>query len=122
MSKDRSLTDFSNDLVMRVPAGGGAPTTIANNLAMPYGLAADTSGNVYIADSNDYFVLKVPGSGLCSGIYSWGCPHVGNTISTYSRGGGCSGERVLRNWGMGFGNLRPAPTRSRKWPRLLAAT
>ena len=47
--------------------GDGGPATLAA-LNTPYGVAVDASGNIYIADSNNYRIRKVTSSGVISTI------------------------------------------------------
>jgi YVTN family beta-propeller protein len=38
--------------VLKIPAGGGSPTTVGTGLNFPYGVAVDGAGNVYISNSS----------------------------------------------------------------------
>jgi serine/threonine-protein kinase len=57
------VAEAVNNRVVKIPAGGGAETTVGTALAAPYGVAVDASGNVFIADSGHRQVLKVPVGG-----------------------------------------------------------
>ena len=49
--------------VVKVPAGGGAQTTVGSGLCAPTGVAVDGAGNVFIADYCNYRVVEVPAGG-----------------------------------------------------------
>jgi uncharacterized protein (TIGR03437 family) len=90
------IADFSNNRVRKVTPGGTI-TTLAGNglegysgdggpangaqLTTPVGLAADSSGNVYIADSGNNAVRVVNASGIISTV-------AGNGLAGYSGDGG----------------------------------
>ncbi|MGD0497335.1 MAG: putative Ig domain-containing protein, partial [Bryobacteraceae bacterium] len=61
-------------------SGDGGPATSAQ-LNFPYGLAADASGNLYIADSNNQRIRKVSASGIITTV-------AGNGTSGYAGDGG----------------------------------
>ena len=90
------IADYSNNRVRRITAGG-IITTIAGNgtvggggdggpaisaqLNLPRGIAVDSTGNVFIADSGNNRVRKVTPAGIISTI-------AGNGISSFSGDGG----------------------------------
>jgi sugar lactone lactonase YvrE len=53
------IADAANNQVLRVPAGGGQPTTLGIGLNFPSGVAVDSIGDVYIADTNNNRVVEV---------------------------------------------------------------
>jgi hypothetical protein len=57
---DIFITDSYNSQVVKVPAGGGAQTTVGSGLNFPYGVAVDGAGDVFIADANNGRVVEVP--------------------------------------------------------------
>ena len=82
-------------------SGDGATATSAN-LNDPTGVAVDSSGNIYIADSHNNLIRKVTSSGtistfagsntLGSGLSGDGGGHQRATEPPARCGGGCSGE------------------------------
>jgi 6-phosphogluconolactonase (cycloisomerase 2 family)/sugar lactone lactonase YvrE len=57
---DIFIADSYNSQVVKVPAGGGAQTTVGSGLNGPEGVTVDGAGNVFIADSNNGRVVEVP--------------------------------------------------------------
>ncbi len=57
---DIFIADSYNSQVLKVPAGGGAQTTVGSGLSVPYGVAVDGAGDVFIADANNGRVVEVP--------------------------------------------------------------
>ena len=49
--------------MVKIPAGGGAQTTVGTGLSSPYSAAVDGAGNVFIADSGNNRVVEVPAGG-----------------------------------------------------------
>jgi len=58
---DLYIADAVNNQVLKVPADGGAPSTVGTGLKSPNGVAVDAAGDVYIAQGNQ--VVKVPAGG-----------------------------------------------------------
>jgi hypothetical protein len=56
---DVFIADTGNDRVVRVPADGGAQTTVASGLNTPVGVAVDGGGDVFIGDSANNRVVEV---------------------------------------------------------------
>jgi sugar lactone lactonase YvrE len=54
---------LTDNRAFKVPAGGGLPVVIYDQLNNPLGIAADSHGNVYIADTDDNRVVAVPANG-----------------------------------------------------------
>jgi sugar lactone lactonase YvrE len=52
-------------------SGDGGPATSAE-LAQPYGVAVDTSGNIYIADQNNFRIRKVDSKGIITTVAGGG--------------------------------------------------
>lgn len=84
------IADTGNDRVLRVPqtdlacSTAGDCTSVADGLSpslfAPEGIAVDAQGNVYVSDSGNRRVLKVPPSDLaCSTAAD--CPAVGSGLS-----------------------------------------
>ena len=64
---DLFIVDRSNNRIVEVPAGDGAPVAIsASDLSGPAGIAVDAAGDLFIADQYDYAVLEVPAGGGAS--------------------------------------------------------
>ena len=100
------IADGENNRIRMVNATNGIITTIAGNgtagytgdggqatsakLSMPWGVAIDASGNVYIADNSNNVIRKVTAS---SGIIT---TIAGNGIYTYSGDGGPATSAGLR--------------------------
>lgn len=57
------IVDAYNNRVVKVPAGGGAQTTVGTGLANPLGVAIDGAGDVFIADWGNKRVVDVPVDG-----------------------------------------------------------
>jgi len=57
------VTDFGNNQVKKIPAGGGAPTVIASGLNGPTGMVRDAAGNLYVAEAGNNDLKKIPASG-----------------------------------------------------------
>ncbi len=71
-------------------SGDGGPATSAE-LAQPYGVAVDTSGNIYIADQNNFRIRKVDSKGIITtvaGIVPFGLA-VDSAGDLYIAGGNC---------------------------------
>ncbi|MGD0869192.1 MAG: IPT/TIG domain-containing protein [Bryobacteraceae bacterium] len=99
------IADFSNNRVRKVTPGGTI-TTLAGNglegysgdggpatgaqLATPVGLATDSSGNVYIADTGNNAVRVVNSSGIVSTV-------AGNGLAGYSGDGGPAVSAMVGN-------------------------
>ncbi|MGA3017523.1 MAG: IPT/TIG domain-containing protein [Bryobacteraceae bacterium] len=100
------IADFSNNRVRKVTFPGGAITTLAGNglagysgdggpaagaqLTTPVGLATDSSGNVYIADTGNNAVRVVNSSGIVSTV-------AGNGLAGYSGDGGRAVSAMVGN-------------------------
>lgn len=101
------IADMNNDCIRRVntsgiittfagnhtpgPAGDGGAATAAQ-LHKPVGVATDGSGNVYIADANNYRIRKVNTTGTISTIAGIG-------TSAYSGDGGpATAAQLLNPW------------------------
>ena len=50
----------------KVSSAGGKPSTFASGFNNPYGLAFDSAGNLYVADSENNTVDEVTPSGVVS--------------------------------------------------------
>jgi uncharacterized protein (TIGR03437 family) len=84
------VADSGNDRIMRVLAGGGGPTVAAGDngagyagdggyaprakLANPHGVAVDSAGNLYIADTNNFCVRIVDANQNISTFAGTGVP------------------------------------------------
>ena len=92
------IADFGNQRIRKVAANTGVITTVAGNggvgnsgyggpatsaeLFGPYGVAVDSAGNLYIADTFNWIVLKVAaGTGILTAV-------AGNGTEDYSGDGG----------------------------------
>jgi large repetitive protein len=62
-SGDVFIADSLNARVVKVPAGGGAQTTVGSGLYLPIGVAVDGAGDVFIADAGNNVVVEVPAGG-----------------------------------------------------------
>ncbi|MHB1584571.1 MAG: NHL repeat-containing protein, partial [Acidimicrobiales bacterium] len=60
---DVFIADSGNGRILKVPAGGGAQTTVASGLNTPEGVAVDAAGDVFIADTANNSVVEVPAGG-----------------------------------------------------------
>jgi sugar lactone lactonase YvrE len=58
------IADADNDRVVKMPANGGAQSTVGTGLANPLGVAVDGAGNVFIADWGNKRVVKVSPQGV----------------------------------------------------------
>jgi hypothetical protein len=59
---DLFVGEVSQDLVVKYPAGGGAPVTIGSGINSR-AIAVDLAGNVYVADVASEAVIKIPADG-----------------------------------------------------------
>lgn len=50
-------------VAITIPGGGDSPVPVATGFITPYGLATDTQGNVYVADTGKSFITKIPATG-----------------------------------------------------------
>jgi serine/threonine-protein kinase len=54
------VSDFSNNQVLKLPAGASSPSVLPfTGLHDPDDVAVDTAGNVYLLDSMNFRVLKL---------------------------------------------------------------
>jgi sugar lactone lactonase YvrE len=59
------VTDQAHSRVAELPAGGGSAMDVpATGLNGPEGIAADSLGNIYIGDANNYRVVKISAAGV----------------------------------------------------------
>ncbi len=78
-------------------SGNGGPATAAE-LASPNGVAVDASGNLYIADYNNYVIRKVSPSGTIT-------TYAGDNNLGYSGdGGAATAAEMAYPWGVGCDN------------------
>lgn len=54
------VADYGNNLVKKIPVGGGAPVNIGSGFNHPTGLAVDVAGNVYVSEADNNLVKKLP--------------------------------------------------------------
>lgn len=57
------ISDYADNVVLRLPPGGTPATVAASGLTRPTGMALDPSGDLYIADTGNNRVVVVPGDG-----------------------------------------------------------
>ncbi|MFD8956874.1 hypothetical protein ACFV0W_08025, partial [Streptomyces anulatus] len=57
------ISDYADNVVLRLPPGGAPATVAASGLTRPTGMALDPSGDLYIADTGNNRVVVVPGDG-----------------------------------------------------------
>lgn len=57
------ITDAGNQVIKKIPAGGGSPVTIATGFNNPWGIAVDAAGNIYVTDAGDEVLKKIPAGG-----------------------------------------------------------
>src|SRR5271157_302313 len=73
---DVFIADAYNNRVVKVPAGGGAQTTVpASGLSCPFGVAVDGAGDVFIADNGNNRVVEVPAGGGAQKTVGSGLSH-----------------------------------------------
>jgi len=75
------ISTFAGDSIPGYTGDGGA--AIAAELNRPYGVALDTSGNLYISDARNFVIRKVNTSGIISTV-------AGSNIAGYSGDGGAA--------------------------------
>ncbi len=69
------VVDTQNNQVLKI-APGGAQSTVASGLNLPFGVALDGAGNVYICDSHNARVLQVSPTGAQTTVGSgWSQPY-----------------------------------------------
>jgi trimeric autotransporter adhesin len=78
-----------------VPSGDGGPATSANISA--FGIAVDSTGNLYIADLASYQIRRVTPSGIINAV-------AGNGSATYSGDGGLAASAQLSASGVAVDN------------------
>ena len=69
------ISNANGGPVVKVPAGGGTPTTLGVGLEFPQGMAVDGAGDLFIADNNLNEVLEVPAgctSSICQQVVATG--------------------------------------------------
>jgi hypothetical protein len=69
------ISNANGGPVVKVPAGGGTPTTLGVGLEFPQGMAVDGAGDLFIADNNLNEVLEVPAgctSSICQQVVGTG--------------------------------------------------
>jgi gliding motility-associated-like protein len=54
------VADAGNSVIVKIPAGGGAPVTLGSGFLSPFGVAVDGHGNVYVADKGNNAVKEIP--------------------------------------------------------------
>ncbi|HUE03259.1 MAG TPA: Ig-like domain repeat protein, partial [Bryobacteraceae bacterium] len=60
---DLFVADFVGGVLLKLPAGGGAQTTVASGLSNPDGVAVDGVGNVYVAEAGANRVTELLAAG-----------------------------------------------------------
>jgi len=56
-----NVTDFERNRVLKLAAGASGPTVLPfSGLNHPAGVAVDAAGSVYVADSGNRRVVKLP--------------------------------------------------------------
>ena len=117
------IADLGNDRIRRVDAQGGVTTfagtgeegysgdggpAVQAQLHVPYGLAVDSAGNLYIADGGNHRIRRVDGSGTITTVVGIGGIGI-NNVGGYSGGGGPAlGAQLSRPRGLAVdrsGNL-----------------
>jgi sugar lactone lactonase YvrE len=54
------IADAGSNMVVYLPVGGGAASTVGTGLNKPSGVATDAANNIYIADTGNGRVLEIP--------------------------------------------------------------
>jgi sugar lactone lactonase YvrE len=57
------VADTQNNLVKKIPVGGGAPVILGAGFSQPAGVAIDAAGNIYVADFGNDAVKEIPVGG-----------------------------------------------------------
>jgi len=57
------VADYANNMVKKIPAGGGVPVAIGSGFNGPTAVAVDGAGNVYVTDDGTLSVKKIPANG-----------------------------------------------------------
>jgi len=57
------VADQRNNLVVKIPPGGGAPVNLGFGFYNPFGVAVDLAGNVFMSDMLNNVVKKIPVGG-----------------------------------------------------------
>ncbi|ASU32658.1 cadherin-like beta sandwich domain-containing protein [Mucilaginibacter xinganensis] len=57
------FSQLADNVVKKIPAGGGTPITIGTGFNGPVGVAVDKQGNVYVADNGNNVVKKIAAAG-----------------------------------------------------------
>ena len=113
-----TINTFAGDEVSGYSGDGGKAT--AAQLASPVGVAVDSSGNVYIADTGNHLVRKVSTSGVITTFA--GTP---GTSGYGGDGGGATGGFLNKPTGLAFdsaGNLYIADTGNNVIRKVAAST
>ena len=61
------FTDAGNQLVKKIPAGGGTPVIVGTGFSFPVSVAVDGAGNIYVGDINSGMVKKIVPGGSTTG-------------------------------------------------------
>jgi gliding motility-associated-like protein len=57
------ISDYAENVVYKVPAGGGATTTVGTGFLAPEGIAVDAAGDIFVADYGNSAVKEIPVGG-----------------------------------------------------------
>jgi gliding motility-associated-like protein len=57
------VADSKNSSVDKIPAGGGSPVIISNDVDAPVGITLDAAGNIYVSEENNADIKEIPAGG-----------------------------------------------------------
>ncbi|WP_295793774.1 putative Ig domain-containing protein [Mucilaginibacter sp.] len=76
------IADYGNNLVKKIPAGGGPVVSLGTGLSGPTAVSFDSLGNIYVADYNSGTIKEIFANGGATSVIASGFNHPTGVVFT----------------------------------------